>query len=159
MEVLLLLTRVWRLTLLLHILLPTFGHSAAVPLWRAKKLFLEHESTVDSESITPDQGRNRRSDEDSSSNSDSGGLACDDPGVPANGRRVGDEFYVGRELFFACEPGFVLRGSEVLTCRYGDVDDVDPHWDGELPRCIGKKSACKLHAWFNLRSLFVIANC
>lgn len=137
MEILLLLTRVWRLTLLLHILLPIFGHSAAVPLWRAKKLFLE--STIDSESIT--RGRNRRSDSEDSSNSDSNGQACEDPGIPANGTRVGNEFYVGRELFFACQSGFVLRGSEVLTCRYGDRDDDQPHWDGDLPQCVGKRSS------------------
>lgn len=132
MEISLLLIRVWRLTLLLHIILPTLGYSTAVPLWRAKKLFLE--STVDLEGIT--EGRDRRSDEDSS-NSDSSGLACRDPGVPANGTRVGNEFYVGRELFFACESGFVLRGSEVLTCRYGGDDE--PRWDGDLPQCAGKK--------------------
>ena len=137
MEILLLLTKVWRLTLLLHVVLPIFGLSATVPLWRAKKLFLEYESTLaDSESITG--GRNRRSDEDSSS-SDSGGQACEDPGVPANGTRVGNDFRVGRELFFACKSGFGLRGSEVLTCRYGGVDDDQPHWDGDLPECVGKR--------------------
>ena len=133
MEILSQLARFWKLTLLLHILLPIFGHPANVPLWRAKKLFLE--STIDSESIVG--GRNKRSHEDSS-NTDSSALACEDPGIPANGTRVGNEFYVGRDLFFACKSGFVLRGSEVLTCRYGDDDE--PYWDADLPQCVGKKS-------------------
>ena len=147
MEILLLLTRIWRLTLLLHVLLPIFGHSTTVPLWRAKKLFLEYESTLDSESNTPVE-RNRRSDEDSS-NSDSSGQTCEDPGVPTNGRRVGNDFHVGRELSFACESGFVLRGSDVLTCTYGGIDDNEPHWDGDLPQCVGKRSSSVLCVVYN----------
>ena len=151
MATLLLLGRLWRQTLPLHILLLTLGYSASVPSRQARRLF--DETAVDLESIAVG-GRNKRSDEESS-DSNSGVLACSDPGVPPNGSRSGNEFYVGQELLFACESGFVLRGSEVLTCQSDDINSNGPRWDGELPQCVGKKSNWCMHS---LRSCCALSN-
>ncbi|XP_010162833.1 CUB and sushi domain-containing protein 1, partial [Antrostomus carolinensis] len=41
---------------------------------------------------------------------------CDDPGVPAHGSRLGDEFKIKSLLRFSCEMGYQLRGSAERTC-------------------------------------------
>ena len=62
--------------------------------------------------------------------------SCRDPGTPENGIRGGTTFTVGSELVFKCKAGFVLRGSEVLTCRYGQLNEL--YWDANLPQCVGE---------------------
>lgn len=66
---------------------------------------------------------------------------CADPGVPEDGRRVDSVtvLYVGLSLRFVCNPGFLLRGSEVLTCQYGEWNQVE--WNADLPQCVGKSYA------------------
>lgn len=114
----------------LVILLSNFERQTATPLWQARELSRAKDrlaSMVD---------RSRRSDDKSDSSFDS---TCADPGVPANATRVGKSFHFGSELYFACKPGFVLRGSEVLTCRYDDENVL--YWDADLPQCVGKRQA------------------
>ena len=111
----------------LFILLSSFGCRTATPLWHAKNR------------LAPMVDRSRRSDDKSDSSSDRARSTCADPGIPADATRVGKSFHVGSKLFFSCRPGFVLRGSEVLTCRYGD-ENV-PYWDADLPQCVGKRQA------------------
>ncbi|POI32863.1 hypothetical protein CIB84_003385, partial [Bambusicola thoracicus] len=41
---------------------------------------------------------------------------CDDPGIPAHGSRLGDEFKIKSLLRFSCEMGYQLRGSSERTC-------------------------------------------
>ena len=75
-------------------------------------------------------GQNKRS--------ESGVPTCDDPGTPENGVRIENTtFYIGTELLFACNSGYVLQGSEVLTCTQGTNNES--HWDEDLPRCVGKQ--------------------
>lgn len=134
MKNLLHLPEVWKLILLV-VLFSNFQCPIAVPLWRAKRLLVESNAVLPGE-IDTAAGRSRRSgDSDSESESDRDS-ACRDPGIPENGMRSGSRFHVGSELTFSCEPGFVLRGSTVLTCRYGNEDD--PRWDADVPRCVGK---------------------
>lgn len=124
--------RLWTFVWLV-LLLSDCGHPIAVPLWRAKKLLTESsytDGTVD---------RSRRSDSDDSSSDSSSSVdvpVCGDPGIPENGRRFGGSFRVGSELFFTCKTGYRLEGSEVLTCRYGEEDEVT--WDADPPLCVGK---------------------
>ncbi|XP_054557111.1 CUB and sushi domain-containing protein 1 [Talpa occidentalis] len=54
---------------------------------------------------------------------------CGDPGIPAHGSRLGDEFKVKSLLRFSCEVGFQLRGSPERTCL------PDGSWSGLQPVC------------------------
>uniref|UniRef100_A0A803TDG3 CUB domain-containing protein n=1 Tax=Anolis carolinensis TaxID=28377 RepID=A0A803TDG3_ANOCA len=42
---------------------------------------------------------------------------CLDPGIPVNGLRHGDDFYVGALVTFGCDPGYTLSDSEALECE------------------------------------------
>ena len=114
------------------------AHPIAVSLWRANARQLKADSSYDAGGAVE---RSRRSDSSSSgSSSDRYVPMCRDPGVPRNGRRTGNSFRVGAQLVFSCNRGYVLEGAEVLTCRYGEVDEVN--WDAELPRCVAGKRKC-----------------
>lgn len=57
---------------------------------------------------------------------------CDDPGVPAHGSRLGDEFKTKSLLRFSCEMGYQLRGSAERTCF------SNGSWSGVQPVCEGR---------------------
>ncbi|NWY07496.1 CSMD1 protein, partial [Nothoprocta ornata] len=54
---------------------------------------------------------------------------CDDPGIPAHGSRLGDEFKMKSLLRFSCEMGYQLRGSTERTCL------LNGSWSGIQPVC------------------------
>ncbi|XP_052607731.1 CUB and sushi domain-containing protein 1 isoform X2 [Peromyscus californicus insignis] len=54
---------------------------------------------------------------------------CGDPGTPAHGSRLGDEFKTKSLLRFSCEMGHQLRGSAERTCL------VNGSWSGVQPVC------------------------
>ncbi|XP_035867009.1 CUB and sushi domain-containing protein 1 [Phyllostomus discolor] len=54
---------------------------------------------------------------------------CGDPGTPAHGSRLGDEFRTKSLLRFSCEVGYLLRGSAERTCL------PDGAWSGLQPAC------------------------
>ncbi|XP_054992155.1 CUB and sushi domain-containing protein 1 isoform X1 [Sorex araneus] len=54
---------------------------------------------------------------------------CGDPGTPAHGSRLGDEFKVKSLLRFSCEVGYQLRGSAERTCLHNGS------WSGLQPAC------------------------
>uniref|UniRef100_H0WLJ2 CUB and Sushi multiple domains 1 n=1 Tax=Otolemur garnettii TaxID=30611 RepID=H0WLJ2_OTOGA len=54
---------------------------------------------------------------------------CGDPGTPAHGSRLGDEFKVKNLLRFSCEVGYQLRGSPERTCL------LNGSWSGLQPEC------------------------
>ncbi|XP_025933967.1 CUB and sushi domain-containing protein 1 [Apteryx rowi] len=54
---------------------------------------------------------------------------CDDPGIPAHGSRLGDEFKIKSLLRFSCEMGYQLRGSAERTCL------LNGSWSGTQPVC------------------------
>ncbi|XP_034376137.1 CUB and sushi domain-containing protein 1 isoform X1 [Arvicanthis niloticus] len=54
---------------------------------------------------------------------------CGDPGTPAHGSRLGDEFKTKSLLRFSCEMGHQLRGSAERTCL------VNGSWSGLQPVC------------------------
>ncbi|XP_051038037.1 CUB and sushi domain-containing protein 1 [Phodopus roborovskii] len=54
---------------------------------------------------------------------------CGDPGTPAHGSRLGDEFKTKSLLRFSCEMGYQLRGSGERTCL------VNGSWSGVQPVC------------------------
>lgn len=62
-------------------------------------------------------------------------IACGDPGIPANGLRVGDDFTVGHNVTFTCQPGYTMMGGDnavTNTCTNNST------WSGTLPMCQGK---------------------
>ncbi|XP_022426555.1 CUB and sushi domain-containing protein 1 [Delphinapterus leucas] len=54
---------------------------------------------------------------------------CGDPGTPAHGSRLGDEFKAKSLLRFSCEMGYQLRGSAERTCL------LNGSWSGLQPVC------------------------
>lgn len=57
---------------------------------------------------------------------------CLDPGIPVNGQRHGNDFYVGALVTFSCDSGYTLSDSEALEC------EPNFQWSRPLPSCEGK---------------------
>lgn len=58
---------------------------------------------------------------------------CLDPGIPVNGQRHGNDFYVGALVTFSCDSGYTLSDSEALEC------EPNFQWSRPLPSCEGKE--------------------
>ncbi|XP_073482747.1 CUB and sushi domain-containing protein 1 [Aquarana catesbeiana] len=54
---------------------------------------------------------------------------CGDPGIPAHGSRLGNEFRIKSLLRFSCEMGYTLMGSTERTCL------LNGSWSGVQPTC------------------------
>ncbi|XP_072264529.1 CUB and sushi domain-containing protein 1 [Pyxicephalus adspersus] len=54
---------------------------------------------------------------------------CGDPGVPAHGSRLGNEFKIKSLLRFSCEMGYTLMGSMERACL------LNGSWSGVQPTC------------------------
>lgn len=57
---------------------------------------------------------------------------CLNPGTPDNGRRLGNDFRIGRTVFYECIEGYRLQGSSARRCGQDGV------WTGSLPSCVGR---------------------
>jgi len=57
---------------------------------------------------------------------------CDDPGVPENGRRFGDDLSIGSTIYFQCFDGYELIGERFITCQQGAL------WTSNGPFCRAK---------------------
>ena len=44
---------------------------------------------------------------------------CDDPGVPDNGRRIGNDLDIGSVIYFQCFDGYELVGERSIVCQPG----------------------------------------
>ncbi|XP_055013071.1 CUB and sushi domain-containing protein 3 [Boleophthalmus pectinirostris] len=58
-------------------------------------------------------------------------INCGDPGVPANGLRYGEDFTIGQNITFQCQPGYRMEedGSPVRACTQNGT------WSGNMPMC------------------------
>lgn len=56
---------------------------------------------------------------------------CVDPGIPVNGQRHGNDFYVGALVTFSCDAGYTLSDMEPLEC------EPNFQWSRPLPSCDG----------------------
>ena len=56
-------------------------------------------------------------------------IGCTDPGIPANGVRIGNDFSYNSSVSFSCYPGYQLNGIAAITC------DVESKWSTNLPSC------------------------
>lgn len=54
---------------------------------------------------------------------------CVDPGIPVNGQRHGNDFYVGALVTFSCDAGYTLSDAEPLEC------EPNFQWSRPLPSC------------------------
>lgn len=63
-------------------------------------------------------------------------INCGDPGVPANGLRLGSDFTYNKSVVFQCTPGFMMESDRAasLTCT------KDRTWNGTKPVCKGEMS-------------------
>lgn len=63
-------------------------------------------------------------------------LQCTDPGIPDNGRRIGNEFTINSAVIFACDSGYDPVGSENRTCL------PNLRWSGFLFACENPATYC-----------------
>lgn len=75
-------------------------------------------------------------------------VKCEDPGVPQFGYKREDKgHFAGSTVSYSCDPGYTLKGPEVLTCLKGERRA----WDSPLPLCVGEihglkfKETCSIH--------------
>lgn len=62
-------------------------------------------------------------------------MKCEDPGVPQFGYKREDKgHFAGSTVSYSCDPGYSLKGPEVLTCLRGERRA----WDSPLPLCVGE---------------------
>lgn len=61
-------------------------------------------------------------------------INCGDPGLPANGLRYGEDFAIGQNVTFQCQPGYRMEedGSPVRMCTPNGT------WSGNMPLCTGR---------------------
>lgn len=60
-------------------------------------------------------------------------IKCGDPGVPANGLRLGSDFRYNQTVSYQCVPGYMMESHRVsvLSCT------KDRTWNGTKPICKG----------------------
>lgn len=62
-------------------------------------------------------------------------VKCEDPGVPQFGYKREDRgHFAGSTVSYSCDPGYTLKGPEVLMCLRGERRA----WDSPLPLCVGE---------------------
>ena len=57
---------------------------------------------------------------------------CGDPGTPENGRKVGVVYSINSKVYFDCDLGYELAGSEERKCQRNGT------WTGSQPVCRGR---------------------
>ncbi|XP_065179367.1 sushi, von Willebrand factor type A, EGF and pentraxin domain-containing protein 1-like [Sycon ciliatum] len=57
-------------------------------------------------------------------------IRCTDPGMPANGARIGDDFNAGSMVSFTCDRGYMLQGSPTIDCL------MTGRWSDPVPVCV-----------------------
>ncbi|XP_032436521.1 CUB and sushi domain-containing protein 2 [Xiphophorus hellerii] len=62
-------------------------------------------------------------------------VKCEDPGVPQFGYKREDKgHFAGSTVSYSCDPGYTLKGPEILTCLRGERRA----WDSPLPLCVAE---------------------
>jgi len=69
-------------------------------------------------------------------------ITCGDPGIPANGLRFGEEFTVGQNVTYMCQPGYVMIGEDSADARTCTSNGT---WSGTMPACKGNNHPQNAH--------------
>lgn len=78
-------------------------------------------------------------------------VKCEDPGVPQFGYKREDKgHFAGSTVSYSCDPGYTLKGPEVLTCLRGERRA----WDSALPLCVGE--LCSGHLFCDARNFSLL---
>ena len=56
---------------------------------------------------------------------------CSDPGTPSNGKKDGYEYTFRKRVYYSCDTGYKLAGSQYRQCQ------ANQQWSGSLPTCQG----------------------
>jgi len=56
---------------------------------------------------------------------------CQPPGDIVHGTKIGSDYRHGRTVWYQCDAGYTLKGSDRLTCN-------DGRWNLDPPECKGK---------------------
>ncbi|XP_056140660.1 seizure protein 6 homolog [Lampris incognitus] len=66
-------------------------------------------------------------------------MTCQDPGSVEHSRKVitNSRFTVGSTVQYICNKGYILSGSNLLTCY--NRDSATPKWSERLPKCVPEK--------------------
>ncbi|XP_055490548.1 CUB and sushi domain-containing protein 3-like [Leucoraja erinacea] len=59
-------------------------------------------------------------------------ITCGDPGMPANGMRLGDVFTVGQNVTQICQPGYTIQDVQTSAIRSCLSNGT---WSGSMPLC------------------------
>lgn len=54
---------------------------------------------------------------------------CNNPGIPRDGKRIGDNFKHGKSVSFRCPKSHKMRGPKKITCH-------DGNWSNKKPQCL-----------------------
>lgn len=77
---------------------------------------------------------------------------CVDPGIPVNGQRHGNDFYVGALVTFSCDAGYTLSDTEPLEC------EPNFQWSRPLPSCDGTSKMIYLEINTDLSDFLLLVN-
>ena len=56
-------------------------------------------------------------------------VGCGDPGVPVHGYKIGENYWAGEMVAFACDAGYHLEGPTNRLCL------ENGHWSNVVPTC------------------------
>lgn len=73
---------------------------------------------------------------------------CSSVPEPRFGKRIGNDFAIGKVVLFECNPGYTLHGSNAIRCEA--VPSALAQWNGTVPTCVGKHSHSQLHLLHSL---------
>lgn len=63
-------------------------------------------------------------------------IQCSSVPEPRFGKRIGNDFGIGKVVLFECNPGYTLHGSSAIRCEA--VPNALAQWNGTVPTCAGK---------------------
>lgn len=65
-------------------------------------------------------------------------IQCSSVPEPRFGKRIGNDFGIGKVVLFECNPGYTLHGSSAIRCEA--VPNALAQWNGTVPTCAGRHS-------------------
>lgn len=81
-------------------------------------------------------------------------IQCSSVPEPRFGKRIGNDFGIGKVVLFECNPGYTLHGSSAIRCEA--VPNALAQWNGTVPTCAGEHphSCLGAHSHSQKRSVY-----